>query len=359
MKAFGVTLLTTVAAIVTTYYFRWTKPHDFVRNFNQSYDYVIVGGGASGLVLANRLSEDADVTVLVLEAGNSESDKPIYDIPYNAPKAQMTEADWIYRTVPQKHAHMGMKERVGIWPQGKGLGGSTLLNGLVYIRGSRHDYDTWAANGCDGWSYDEVLPYFLKSEDMRETDGFDADYHARGGPIAISDATKSELAEVYFKAAKEIGFKVHDCNGNDGIQDGFCRVQAIIGGGQRCTAARGFLHPVLGRSNLHVAIQSHVTKKRKNTLSFDHPAVRKIVLMGTLAACAADVDALLVLWGFKVSRKSNTTETFHVAGYRGKAGRWWKIPFMKRFTRLLEMQFCVPAISNRELTHDLAVLIEL
>ncbi|XP_033740721.1 glucose dehydrogenase [FAD, quinone]-like isoform X2 [Pecten maximus] len=172
----------------------------------------------------------------------------------------MTEADWIYRTVPQKHAHWGMKDGVGIWPQGKGLGGSTLLNGLVYIRGSRHDYDTWAANGCEGWSYDEVLPYFLKTEDMRETGGFDEEYHARGGPIAISDATKSELAEVYFEAAKEIGFKVHDCNGNDGIQDGFCRVQAIIGGGQRCNAARGFLHPVLERKNLHVAIQSHVTK---------------------------------------------------------------------------------------------------
>ncbi|XP_060081139.1 glucose dehydrogenase [FAD, quinone]-like [Ylistrum balloti] len=260
MKVWVAAILGILAAVAASYYFRWTATHEFVRNFNHSYDYVIVGGGASGLVLANRLSEDDDVTVLVLEAGNSESDKPVYDIPYNAPKAQMTEADWIYRTVPQRHAHFGMKDKVGIWPQGKGLGGSTLLNGLAYIRGSRHDYDTWAANGCEGWSYDEVLPYFLKSEDMRETDGFDEEYHSRGGPIAVSDSTKSELAEVYFEAAEEIGLKLHDCNGNDGIQDGVCRAQSIIGGGQRCNAARGFLHPVLGRKNLHVAIQSHVTK---------------------------------------------------------------------------------------------------
>ncbi|XP_069103977.1 glucose dehydrogenase [FAD, quinone]-like isoform X2 [Argopecten irradians] len=259
MKILIAALLGILVAIATDHYL-WRAPHDFVQNFNQSYDYVIVGGGASGLVLANRLSEDADVSILVLEAGNSESDKPVYDIPYNAPKAQMTEADWIYRTVPQRHAHFAMKDKVGILPQGKGLGGSTLLNGLAYIRGSRHDYDSWAANGCEGWSYDEVLPYFLKSEDMREADGFDEEYHSRGGPIAISDSTKSELADVYFEAAKEIGFKVHDCNGNNGIQDGFCRAWAIIGGGQRCNAARGFLHPVIGRKNLYVAIQSHVTK---------------------------------------------------------------------------------------------------
>ncbi|OWF45557.1 uncharacterized protein LOC110456911 [Mizuhopecten yessoensis] len=262
MKTWLATSLGILVAVATSYYFRWTTPHQFVRNFNKSYDYIIVGGGAAGLVLANRLSEDADVTVLVLEAGNSESDKPVYDIPYNAPKAQMTEADWIYRTVPQKHAHFGMKDKVGIWPQGKGLGGSTLLNGLAYVRGSRHDYDAWAANGCEGWSYDEVLPYFLKTEDMRETDGFDEEYHSRGGPITISDTTKSEVAQVYLEAVEEIGFKVHDCNGNNGIQDGVCRMQAIVGGGQRCNAARGFLQPVLERNNLHVAIQSHVTKVR-------------------------------------------------------------------------------------------------
>ncbi|XP_069102989.1 glucose dehydrogenase [FAD, quinone]-like isoform X2 [Argopecten irradians] len=259
MKVVVAALIGIITAIFTNNY--WLrKPHEFVRHFNQSYNYIIVGGGASGLVLANRLSEDSDVTVLLLEAGKSESDKPVYDIPYNCPKAQMTEADWIYRTIPQKQSHFAMKNKVGIWPRGKGLGGSTLLNGLAYIRGSRHDYDSWAVDGCEGWSYDEVLPYFLKSEDMRETDGFDREFHSRGGPIAISDATKSELAEVYFEAAKEIGFKVHDCNGNDGIQDGFCRAWSIIGGGQRCNAARGFLQPILGRKNLHVAIQSHVTK---------------------------------------------------------------------------------------------------
>ncbi|XP_021359238.1 glucose dehydrogenase [FAD, quinone]-like [Mizuhopecten yessoensis] len=314
MKTVVATLLTISVAIATTYYLRVTKPDGFVRSFNQSYDYIIVGGGAAGLVLANRLSEDADVTVLVLEAGKSESDKPIYDVPYNAPKAQMTEADWIYRTVPQKHAQWGMKNNVGIWPQGKGLGGSTLLNGLVYIRGSRHDYDTWAANGCEGWSYDEILPYFLKTEDMRETDGFDEEYHSRGGPIAISDTTKSEIADVYFEAAKEIGFKVHDCNGNDGIQDGFCRVQAIIGEGQRCTAARGFLHPVLGRDNLHVAIESHVTKvvienKRAVGVEFiqqgrkKHAAAKREVI---LTAGTVGSAQLLLLSG--VGPKDHLTE---------------------------------------------------
>ncbi|KAK3583880.1 hypothetical protein CHS0354_033653 [Potamilus streckersoni] len=137
------------------------------RNLNLSYDYIIVGGGTAGSVLANRLTEDPEVTVLLLEAGDEETNKPMYDIPWNAPRSQMTEADWIYRTVPQKTSCLAMKDRTMIWPRGKGLGGSTLVNGLVYIRGSRYDFEEWFANGCDGWNYEDVLPYFIKLEDYR------------------------------------------------------------------------------------------------------------------------------------------------------------------------------------------------
>ncbi|KAJ8314943.1 hypothetical protein KUTeg_007093 [Tegillarca granosa] len=221
--------------------------------------YSLVGAGAAGSVLANRLSED-DVSVLLLEAGEEETNKPMYDIPWNAPAAQGTEADWKYSTVPQKYSHFSTKNNVSLWPRGRGLGGSTLLNGLVYIRGSRYDYDLWEQNGCNGWGYNDVLPYFLKSENMRTTTGIDKEYHSKKGPLSVTDVTMTEVADKFFDAAEELGYKVLDCNGNKGDNEGFCRMQATIGDGMRWSAFRAFLLPVIKRPNLHISVRSHVTK---------------------------------------------------------------------------------------------------
>ncbi|KAK3091685.1 hypothetical protein FSP39_021858 [Pinctada imbricata] len=218
-----------------------------------------VGAGPAGSVLANRLSEE-NATVLLLEAGDDETNQLMYDIPFNAAAAQQTSADWQYKTVPQKFSQKGMIKQRSFWPRGRGLGGTSLLNGLLYYRGSRYDYDDWAANGCTNWGYDDILPYFLKSEDMRSSIGIDPDYHSSGGPLAVSDATVTQIADQFFTAAKALGYKLIDCNGNNGDNEGFGRMQAIVGDGKRWNAAWGFLLPVMRRKNLHVTVRSHVTK---------------------------------------------------------------------------------------------------
>lgn len=251
--------ITLSIAICVGLYFRSRDIPAVTARLNTTYDYIIVGAGAAGSVLANRLSED-DVSVLLLEAGEEETNKPMYDIPWNAPAAQGTEADWKYSTVPQKYSHFSTKNNVSLWPRGRGLGGSTLLNGLVYIRGSRYDYDLWEQNGCNGWGYDDVLPYFLKSENMRTTTGIDKEYHSKKGPMSVTDVTMTEVADKFFDAAEELGYKVLDCNGNKGDNEGFCKMQATIGDGMRWSAFRAFLLPVIKRPNLHISVRSHVTK---------------------------------------------------------------------------------------------------
>lgn len=125
-----------------------------------------VGGGSAGAVMANRLSEDADKRVLLLEAGGSES--VLTDIPVAAATLQMTPIDWAYQTEPQEAACFGLIDRRSRWPRGRVLGGSSVLNYMLYVRGNKRDYNKWAAQGADGWSWAEVFPYFLKSEDNRD-----------------------------------------------------------------------------------------------------------------------------------------------------------------------------------------------
>jgi len=125
-----------------------------------------VGGGSAGAVMANRLSEDADKKVLLLEAGGSES--ILTDIPIAAATLQMTPIDWAYQTEPQEAACFGLINRRSRWPRGRLLGGSSVLNYMLYVRGNKRDYNKWAAEGADGWSWPDVFPYFLKSEDNRD-----------------------------------------------------------------------------------------------------------------------------------------------------------------------------------------------
>ncbi|XP_045189823.2 glucose dehydrogenase [FAD, quinone]-like isoform X2 [Mercenaria mercenaria] len=173
--------------------------------------------------------------------------------------SQHSKHDWEFYTVKQHNIMLGFKEERNYWPRGKCLGGTSSLNGMVYVRGSKYDFDEWAAEGCDGWSYKDVLPYFLKSEHILIDGLKDSRYHNSGGPLPISANKMTSLSDTISKAGEEIGYQNVDCNGAEMI--GICPIQGTItANGLRASTSRSFLRPVMDRKNLHISIHSHVQK---------------------------------------------------------------------------------------------------
>ncbi len=205
------------------------------------YDYVIVGAGSAGCVLAARLSEDPDVKVLLLEAGPPDVNQNIH-VPLGYLQLARTEVDWDYYTAPEPFCS---SRRIPL-PRGRTLGGSSSINAMVYIRGHRADYDGW---GIDGWSYDDLLPYFIKSEDNERGAN---DFHGVGGPLPVSDSrSRNVMGPAFVAAGIELGFPGNeDFNGAD--QDGFGAYQVTQRGGMRASAAVAYLHPAMERPNLTV-----------------------------------------------------------------------------------------------------------
>lgn len=208
-------------------------------------DFVIAGGGSAGCVMAGRLSEDPDARVVLLEAGQS-NDRLLVDVPAGMQSlAASPDTNWFYMTEPDSTQN----DRPIMWFSGRGLGGGSAINGMVYIRGTQLDYDQWADLGCTGWSWNDVLPYFKKSEDF---DGQDSDFHGKGGPLGVSRLRDVHpIAHSFVDACGEIGLKkVEDyCSGDiDGAFINF----ATQRNGKRCSAAEGFLKPALKRRNLNV-----------------------------------------------------------------------------------------------------------
>lgn len=228
------------------------------------YDFVIIGGGSAGAVVASRLSEIPDWKVLLLEAGPDENE--ITDVPSLSAYLQLTKLDWQYKTEPTGRACLAMKGARCNWPRGKVLGGSSVLNYMLYVRGNRHDYDYWESLGNPGWGYDQALYYFKKSEDNRNPYLGKTPYHGTGGLLTVQEAPwKSPLVVAFVEAGTEIGYENRDINGEK--QTGFMIAQGTIRRGSRCSTAKAFLRPVRLRNNIHTAMNAHVTKILINPVS--------------------------------------------------------------------------------------------
>lgn len=208
------------------------------------FDYIVVGAGSAGCVLANRLTEDGKSTVLLLEAGGKDTSLMIHIPVGYAQTLKDPKVNWLYETEPDPGTH----DRVHTWPRGKVLGGSSSINGLLYIRGQRQDYDGWAQLGLRGWSYDDLHPYFLRSQ-HQERDGMDG--HAQGGPLNVSDVTERHpVSDAVIEAGKALGLPHRDVNGED--QEGVAYYQLTVKNGRRCSAAVAYLNPAKNRSNLQI-----------------------------------------------------------------------------------------------------------
>jgi len=206
------------------------------------FDYVIVGAGSAGCVLAARLTEDADVTVALIEAGGPDTAQEIH-IPVAFPQLFKSPLDWDLDTEPEP----GLHGRRCYLPRGKVLGGCSSMNAMIYIRGAQADYDEWAAAGATGWSYRDVLPYFLKSESNARGAG---EHHGVGGPLEVNDSQSMHELALAFVAAGVQGGHKHNPDFNAGEQDGVGHYQLTQRNGMRCSASVAFLHPALGRPNL-------------------------------------------------------------------------------------------------------------
>ncbi|KVX65940.1 GMC family oxidoreductase [Burkholderia stagnalis] len=215
----------------------------------RTFDYIVVGGGSGGCVVAGRLTERPDVTVCVLEAGNR-GDGTLVNVPTGAVAMMPTRINnWAFETVPQA----GLGGRRGYQPRGKALGGSSAINAMVYIRGHRSDYDHWAALGNDGWAFDDVLPYFRLSE---HNERFDDAWHGRDGPLWVSDLrTGNPFHARYLEAARQAGLPLTD-DFNGAQQEGIGLYQVTQKHGERWSAARAYLLPHVGRRD-NLTVETH------------------------------------------------------------------------------------------------------
>jgi choline dehydrogenase len=216
------------------------------------FDYVIVGAGAAGCAVANRLSEDPDTTVLLLEAGGPDS-SPLIHIPVGFTKLTGPKVNWGFETVPQSE----LNNRRMWYPQGRTLGGSTSINAMIYIRGNRQDYERWAQLGNDDWGYEEVLPFFRQAENNeRLNDRF----HGTGGPMNVTEQVQhNELSKAFVRAAQELGLRfTPDFNGD--VQDGVGYYDVTQRKARRESASTAYLRPARGRRNL--TVQTHALATR-------------------------------------------------------------------------------------------------
>jgi choline dehydrogenase len=247
-----------------------------------AHDYIIVGAGTAGCVLANRLSKNQNNSVLLLEAGGRDKKREIH-IPAAFSKLFKTEVDWAYFTEPQAH----VDQRKLYWPRGKMLGGSGSMNAMIYIRGNHRDYDNWAKLGNEEWGSRDVLPYFKKSENQERGA---SSYHGVGGALNVADLrSPNPLSQVFIEAAAQVGLPKNN-NFNGKSQEGAGFYQVTQKKGQRLSTAGAYLKPAMKRSNLTVMTHAQATR-----LSFDGKRVTGIeyVQKGKTKQAKANKEVIL------------------------------------------------------------------
>ncbi|WP_114972717.1 GMC family oxidoreductase [Rhodoferax ferrireducens] len=258
------------------------------------FDYLIIGGGSAGCVLAARLSENPDISVALLEAGPPDTSVLIHCPAGLAVLAKTGQANWQFQTVPQA----GLNGRAGYQPRGKVLGGSSSVNAMIYTRGHRADYDHWAAQGNPGWAYEDVLPYFKRAEHNQR--GADA-FHGASGPLNVMDlAQPNRFGPVFVEAALQAGFEPNP-DFNAERQDGVGLYQVTHKNGERFSAAKAYLTPNLTRPNLRVFTGAHVTRillerKRAVGVEFHHEgAVKQLKASREVLLCAGALQSPQIL----------------------------------------------------------------
>jgi choline dehydrogenase len=254
----------------------------------KSYDYIIVGAGSAGCVLASRLTEEPRTRVLLLEAGGADKAREIH-IPAAFSKLFKTAIDWNYSTEPEAQLH----NRKLYWPRGKVLGGSSSINAMIYIRGNPLDYDHWRDLGNPGWGFADLLPYFKKSEDQERGA---SDFHGVGGPIRVADPRcVNPLTRAFLAAASEIGIPSNpDFNG--AAQEGAGLYQLTQKNGARCSAVDGYLKRALGRPNVTVLTGAHVAR-----VSIENGRASGVEFLRDGALNTARADAEVILAGGTVN----------------------------------------------------------
>ena len=262
------------------------------------FDYIIVGAGSAGCALANRLSEDASVSVCVVEAGPVDSN-PLIHMPIGfSILTENKKINWCFETVPQEQ----LNGRRGYQPRGRVLGGSSSVNAMVYIRGTAEDYDAWAEAGAAGWSYRDVLPYFKRSQDQERGE---SEFHGTGGPLSVNDLRyKNPLSRMFIEASRQLGLPVND-DFNGTTQEGVGFYQVTQRDGRRCSAAVAYLDPVRGRSNLAVITGAQVEKivfDGKRAVGVQYRSGDRLLSLGAdrevlLSAGALQSPQLLMLSG--------------------------------------------------------------
>lgn len=228
------------------------------KELESSYHYIIVGGGTAGAVLASRLADEASLNILLVEAGQNPSSNPLIDIPLMADSVRTSEFALRYNTVAQKHACKGHLNNSAVWHLGKGLGGSSNINYMQYLRGSRYDYDGWAAAGAAGWGYKDVLPYFIKSEDQQNGEFVRTVFHGFGGRLSVKDVGSTTVNQIMNLCFKEISLKKRDLNGKN--QFGWGPTQATIKNGVRWSTYKAYLKRSMNYDNLQVLTDAMVEK---------------------------------------------------------------------------------------------------
>lgn len=227
------------------------------NNFQKEYDFVVIGAGSGGSVVANRLTENPNWSVLLLEAGKEEI--LLTDIPLLVSYILATDYNWGYSTEPNDRHCLSMEKRRCKWHRGKSMGGTSVINYMVYSRGTPPDYNNWAALGNYGWSYREVLPYFRKSEDMVVSEYRYSPYHGTGGYLTVDRPKwRTPLAAAFMQAGRQMGYDILDINGPSSI--GFSYILATTRNGARLSASKAFLRPIRARRNFSVAKEARVLK---------------------------------------------------------------------------------------------------